>query len=425
MPAFRLLIVTFAVGLITSAVLVALPPPASAATGTSIAALADANLGKKACSINSGGRKYFESSCTGNGGQPEYWCADFARWVWASSGVADTSRLNAAAGSFYTYGEEYGTLSATAAVGDAVVFDYHGGGVADHVAIVSQANSNGTITTVSGDWNGEPGSEAHFASTSSVVSNAPAYLGEVGASPAAMGMTISAFVAPVGVGVVPVTGGTRFPAGDTLTAGEEVTSPNGIYTLNMQTDGNLVEYGGGRPIWSTDTQGNSGDRAVMQDDGNLVVYSSSGAALWSSGTGGHSGTFTLVLEDTAGLVIDGPSGTLWSRQPQPGILSMGQTLPAGQRLVSANSLYNLVLQSGGNLVEYTAGRPLWWTNTQGHSGDHAIMQGDGNLVVYSSSGGALWSSGTGGHSGTFTLDLEDSADLVIDTPSGALWSNHL
>ena len=41
-----------------------------------------------------------------------------------------------------------------AAVGDAVVFDYQGGGVADHVAIVTQVNCDGTIESVSGDWNG-------------------------------------------------------------------------------------------------------------------------------------------------------------------------------------------------------------------------------------------------------------------------------
>ena len=75
-------------------------------------------------------------------------------------GAGNTSELDAAAGSFYVYGQNHGTLSNTPAVGDAVVFDYQGGGVADHVAIVTQVNSDGTIETVSGDWNGDSGSEA-------------------------------------------------------------------------------------------------------------------------------------------------------------------------------------------------------------------------------------------------------------------------
>jgi hypothetical protein len=420
-----IVLVVLAGAIIVPATLVAVPSFASAATGSSIATLAVANVGKKACSTNSKGGQAFESSCTGNGGQPEYWCADFARWVWANSGVADTSWLNAAAGSFYTYGEESGTLSATPAVGDAAVFDYYGGGVADHVAIVTEANPNGTVETVSGDWNGDSGSEAHFASTSSVVSNAPAYLGEVGASPAVMGMTISAFVAPVSVTVVPVIGETLLPAGRTLSSGQALTSPNGLYTLDMQSDGDLVEYDASRPLWSTNTAGDSGDRAVMQSDGNLVVYSSSDVALWSSRTGGHSGVFSLSLQDTARMVINGPSGALWSLQPQTGILAMGQTLVAGQRIVSANPLYTLTMQSDGNLVEYTAGRALWSTATGGHTGDRAVMQDDGNLVVYTQSGVPLWSSRTGGRSGTFSLVLQDDADLVINGPSGAIWSNHV
>src|SRR5580658_5904491 len=149
-------------------------------SGSSIATLALANVGMMACSTNSLGGSYFDSSCMGNGGSPEYWCADFALWVWANAGVSNVSGLDAAAGSFYVYGQNNGTLTDVPAVGDAVVFDYSGGGVADHVAIVTQVNSDGTIETVSGDWNGDNGSEATFSSTSQVVLNSPAYSSKIG-----------------------------------------------------------------------------------------------------------------------------------------------------------------------------------------------------------------------------------------------------
>ncbi|HEY8040978.1 MAG TPA: CHAP domain-containing protein [Polyangiaceae bacterium] len=177
--------------------------PAWAHTTADIASLALANVGKGACSTNSLGGHAFESSCTGNGGQPEYWCADFAQWVWANTGVGYTGELDAAAGSFYVYGQKHGTLHNSPAVGDAVVFDYQGGGVADHVAIVTKVDANGTIETVSGDWGGQSGTEAQFASTSSTVLNAPAYAGTVGSTPGVMGMTISGFIAPVGVSAGP------------------------------------------------------------------------------------------------------------------------------------------------------------------------------------------------------------------------------
>jgi hypothetical protein len=167
-------------------------PPLS---GSDIAALAVANVDGTACGTNSIGDTAFETSCTGNGGLPEYWCADFAMWIWEHNGVNITN-LTAAAGSFYVYGQDHGTLSDSPALGDAVVFDYAGDGVADHVAIVTQVKSDGTIETVSGDWNGDNGTEAQFASSSHVVLNTPAYASTVDTVPAPMGMTISGFIAP-------------------------------------------------------------------------------------------------------------------------------------------------------------------------------------------------------------------------------------
>jgi hypothetical protein len=91
--------------------------------------------------------------------------------------------------------------------------------------------------------------------------------------------------------------------------------------LHMQTDGNLVLYHGpkegtaisgwgnnGQVVWNTKTYGNPGAYAVMQDDGNLVVYSTSGRALWSSGTFGHPDA-VLVLQWDGNLVIYAPTGS--------------------------------------------------------------------------------------------------------------------
>jgi hypothetical protein len=49
------------------------------------------------------------------------------------------------------------------------------------------------------------------------------------------------------------------------------------------------------------------------------------------------------------------------------------------------------------------------------------MQGDGNLVVYSSSNKAVWASGTSGNPGSY-LALGSDGQLTLDTPSGdPLW----
>ncbi|GAA1663560.1 hypothetical protein GCM10009765_11330 [Fodinicola feengrottensis] len=190
--------------LMTGLLVSATASPAAATTSTGIASLANANVGGMACAANSLGGHSFYTSCTGNGGQPEYWCADFAKWVWANSGVADLSGLNPLARSFYTYGTSRGIVTSTPAVGDAVVFsNVKGDTSADsngihHVAIVT-AVSGGTIETVSGDWGGQSGTEAHFASTSHVIHNTPAYGSAVGTYSSVMDMWIEGYIPPPGV----------------------------------------------------------------------------------------------------------------------------------------------------------------------------------------------------------------------------------
>jgi hypothetical protein len=56
----------------------------------------------------------------------------------------------------------------------------------------------------------------------------------------------------------------------------------------MQNDGNFVGYDcNDNPTFVSQTPGNEGARAVIQDDGNLVVYSRDNRALWSSGSTTH------------------------------------------------------------------------------------------------------------------------------------------
>ncbi|MDO7904942.1 hypothetical protein Q5741_00775 [Paenibacillus sp. JX-17] len=135
--------------------------------------------------------------------------------------------------------------------------------------------------------------------------------------------------------------------GESLSQGQMLSSNNGRFNLVMQTDGNLVLYkDAGNPIWSTstngaayvwrdpitgyttrrspqlltlsagllrvtdqfkdftfwraDTQGWSnahyqgnvpagliGDSLVVQDDGNVVLYSSGKGPVWASNTNGR------------------------------------------------------------------------------------------------------------------------------------------
>ena len=80
----------------------------------------------------------------------------------------------------------------------------------------------------------------------------------------------------------------RLFADERLETGWSLESPSWLSHLVMQQDGNLVLYSiGGEVLWSSRTAGNSGASAVMQRDGNLVIRSGTGHVVWASGTSGH------------------------------------------------------------------------------------------------------------------------------------------
>ncbi len=194
------------------ALVVAAAPRAAATTAESISRLALANVGHSAgvCAeqpiLNSLGGADFDGSCGADHEQPEYWCADFVRWVWAHAGDQgiDTQSLSAGAGSFYTYGLTHpGSLHSSASyrprVGDAAVYAWHGDGTAEHVALVVGVSADGSLDTVSGDWGGGGSPhEADFARRSSVVElTVPADQAAAGHAVDALdGLVLSAFVTP-------------------------------------------------------------------------------------------------------------------------------------------------------------------------------------------------------------------------------------
>ncbi|MBV9594876.1 MAG: hypothetical protein JO147_13900, partial [Actinobacteria bacterium] len=159
--------------------------------------------------------------------------------------------------------------------------------------------------------------------------------------------------------------------GDSLSAGQAIFSPFGAgFELVLQADGNLVEYlvSAQRPVWATGTYG-SGETLRFQNDGNIVLYSSTNHPLWSTGTYGVSPASVFGVNVNGALYAATARTLLWSTP---------NAIPANDfaiaRLDSANGRYS------------------------------AIMQTDGNFVVYSALTGAIWSSRTGGHSGSALLE---------------------
>jgi exopolysaccharide biosynthesis protein len=223
--------------------------------------------------------------------------------------------------------------------------------------------------------------------------------------------------------------GDTISAGQVMRPGTHMRSTDGRFTLWMQNDGNLVVYqAGAGPKWSTRTWGQPGAFAVMQHDGNFVVYSSARRPLWHSGTYGTNAR-TASLQNDGNLVLrSSDSRTVWSRTGgrtanSSSTMAAVAKIRGGSRLTSPNGSHIAVMQNDGNFVVYRTGAGAQWsTRTWGNPGAFLVMQADGNLVVYSAASRPLWHSGTYGTDGR-RLTLRDDGNLVVyNAGTTARWS---
>merc|ERR1712135_4207 len=74
-----------------------------------------------------------------------------------------------------------------------------------------------------------------------------------------------------------------------------------VVSHNVLTSMALALYNYGDIKWQTYTEGKTGAYAVFQTDYNFVLYDASGSPLWSSGI--HSGAARVTLQDDGNLVI--------------------------------------------------------------------------------------------------------------------------
>ena len=93
--------------------------------------------------------------------------------------------------------------------------------------------------------------------------------------------------------------------------------------LVLQSDGNLVLYWEGHPLWNSGTRNDAPDHLVMQTDGNLVMYQGL-QVLWSSGSGGgvRSNDYYLTVQNDGDAIIYSPArAQIWTTNTavQPGL----------------------------------------------------------------------------------------------------------
>jgi hypothetical protein len=137
--------------------------------------------------------------------------------------------------------------------------------------------------------------------------------------------------------------------------------------------------------------------------------------------------------DTSDLLLAPPPGG--SNQPAPppdapppptqcGRIAQDQGLAAGESLNACGCRVQLALQPDGNLVLSSDQVPIWSAGIAGENGAVAVMQEDGNFVVYSTASTPVWATGTDGHPGA-GLSVQDDGNLVVRDAAGAiLWATN-
>lgn len=121
-----------------------------------------------------------------------------------------------------------------------------------------------------------------------------------------------------------------------------------------------------------------------------------------------------ALALAAGLLAS-PLATAAAQADQ--VAGPGTTLGPGAGLSIGG--WVAVMQGDGNFVIYANGVAQFSTRT-GVPGSRAVMQGDGNFVVYTPSNSAVFNTGTS--SPNSQLVLQADGNLVIYSPTRATWA---
>ncbi|MET9698956.1 hypothetical protein ABZY31_18785 [Streptomyces sp. NPDC006529] len=250
---------------------------------------------------------------------------------------------------------------------------------------------------------------------------------------------------------------TLLNAGQRLAPGEKMTSPTGSTELVMQGDGNLVLYALGNPggyklpLWNSATYGNPGAYATMQQDGNFVIYKQGGSAETGGGIW-HTATYGDHAENTpvAKLEADGNFKVIGRKDDKWGLHWTTLRSENTTKVCAEDAQHEyrywftgdwaqsasvwLVIQPDNNLVMYrkSDGKAIWNTGTYG-TGFQVLelrMGTDGDLFMRDWMGGkkVVWSAGTTNNPGAYAL-LQDDGNFVVYTADGgpgkggALWQS--
>lgn len=387
-------------------------------------------FGYQTCPSNDTGCMHQTSNGYGISDPWLYWlrqCTSYAAWKVKQVFGIDVPNNLGDASTWYSkaqqdgFGTVYSASNYTPQIGD--IADWVS---KDHVAYVYNVN-NGIASL--DEYN--VGLDGNFYTTRTTASNSagtPDYYIHVGTPSGGVNTSWP------GVGNATFLGGDRLSVGQTMYGNQYIVSGNVKYALLMQGDGNLVLYSGQSALWASNTSGNPGAYLTAQSDGNVVIYSSNHTALWATNTTGQNLSYLQVQDDGNIVAYNTSILSIWSSGTggNPPLTYVGSDrlydgaiLNGSQYFRSSDGRYAALMQGDGNYLVYGPGyHVLWSTGKGGNPGSYLNLQTDSNIVEYSSNGTALWATNTVGKGLNFLLMQSDGNLVAYPTSGPAFWATN-
>lgn len=220
---------------------------------------------------------------------------------------------------------------------------------------------------------------------------------------------------------------------EVLVAGAALASRNGFIELRLERDGLTVTHqqvDGSRQVAAAFPIADA-HVATLGEGGHFVVYARDGSITdLSSGAGSIDAPVLRVQNDGNVVLYDNdaalPRGVHWTSNTNfrrvAGAcrrLEPNQAIYPGGSVPSCNGLFRLVLDAEGRLSVLDGQDFPLFQSTAGGPASAAIMQWDGNLVVYDVNDSPRWDTATYPVPGAYAA-VEDDGTLAVFDPNDAL-----
>jgi hypothetical protein len=211
-----------------------------------------------------------------------------------------------------------------------------------------------------------------------------------------------------------VAASTTLLPGQSLKAGQSITSANGVYSLQMGADGNVVLSRPGYPTaWASQTL-RKGSVLVMQKNGDLVVVYGR-TRVWASGTDGSTNAKLVVQNDGTLAIYNTRGKAVWNHHMVITTMKAPDALRVDRTLYSHNRVFQLQMRKNGDLVLLKSGTTVRWSSKTagpGMVGSYALLTSGGSLNILRGDRLTIWSTKTNRPGAVLQLTDAGKANLV-------------